>query len=120
MGYSTADQYNLLLLRDRLRSQGLYHVEPLVDELAATCVYAKAKYDLAGDDKESTNISSFARSVFFFENGSCVFWNMPELERDSLLSFVRACEGGESYPEDTVFAESEMMTHGPTDGPTKV
>ena len=119
VGYTTADQYNLLLLSEHLHRQGLYQVQPLVDELAATCVYAKANYDLAHDDAGG-KASPSSRSVFFFENGSCVFWNMPELERDTLLAFVRACESGESYPEDTVHAESEMMEHRPTEGPSKV
>ena len=31
----------------------------------------------------------FAKDIFFFAEGSVIFWNVPQLERDSVLHFLR-------------------------------
>lgn len=108
VGYSTAGGYDLLTLSEKLEEQGLYEAGPLDDELAPICLYAKATYQVDGEADELTK-----REIFFFEQGSVVFWNVPELERDNVLAFLRPIQL-DSYCEETVFEESEMMSYSVT------
>ena len=39
-----------------------------------------------------------------------IFWNVPELERNSVLKFLRSY-AIEQYEEDLVYDESEMMNY---------
>ncbi len=42
-----------------------------------------------------------------------IFWNVPQLERDTVLTFLRAAKSIEDEPFDeaTIFEESEMMNY---------
>ena len=109
VGYSTAASYDLVTLSEKLAEQGLYKSGALVDELLPLCLYANAAYQVDGDADEMTK-----REIFFFEQGSVVFWNVPLLERENVLAFVKQV-GLDSYPDDTIHEESEMMTFSVTD-----
>ena len=50
------------------------------------------------------------QEIFFFKEGCVVFWNVPELERNSVLKFVRPYSE-ETYDESVVFEESEMINY---------
>lgn len=109
VGYSTAASYDLVTLSEKLAEQGLYKSGALVDELLPLCLYANAAYQVDGDADEMTK-----REIFFFEQGSVVFWNVPPLERENVLAFVKQV-GLDSYPDDTIHEESEMMTFSVTE-----
>ncbi len=93
-------------------------VEHLVDELLPVCLYARAKYNVDENDGGG-GASVYSKDIFFFENGSLVFWNVPDLERDNVLTFVKPIET-DSYGEDTIREESELMTYKFTEGNTSL
>ena len=109
VGYSTAASYDLITLSERLAEQGLYKSGGLVDELLPLCLYANAAYQVDGDADEMTK-----REIFFFEQGSVVFWNVPVLERENVLAFLKQVQF-DSYPDDTVHEESELMSFSVTE-----
>ena len=106
VGYSTAENYNLLTLEAALEEQGLYEVHALVDDLVPLCLYAKPKYNVDG-----------GKEIFFFEHGSVIFWDVPQLERDNVLNFLQPI-GEQSYSVDTVFGESERVHYTLTEEKT--
>ena len=53
------------------------------------------------------------QEIFFFKDGNVIFWNVPELERNSVLNFVNDY-AMESYEEDLIYEESEMMSYTKT------
>jgi len=152
VGYATAESYDLVTLERQLISQGVYQVFGIHEELRQTCICARAKIDVEGEDGEGAGssqnldsrqysselsmdecgISSASsghrggggghhnpREIFFFSDGSVIFWSVPELEREMVLRFLR--NGGDvdtkttqievgHYDQDTVFEESELMT----------
>ena len=109
VGYSTAASYDLITLSERLAEQGLYKSDGLVDELLPLCLYANAAYQVDGDANEMTK-----REIFFFEQGSVVFWNVPVLERENVLAFLKHVQF-DSYPDETVHEESELMSFSVTE-----
>lgn len=50
------------------------------------------------------------KDIFFFEHGSVIFWNVPQLERDTVLNFLRPVEES-GYNNVTIFEESEMVNY---------
>jgi len=102
VGYSSAESLDLLGLQDGLQNQRLYSQVPLSEDLEPSCVFVTNKYNLDGDEK--------TKEIFFFKVGCVVFWNVPELERNSVLKFLRTFSD-DSYEEDVIFEESEMMSY---------
>ena len=119
-----------------LTFQDLYEPVFLGDELAPTCLCVRSKYNVDESGTTGTipdkrnNASSKGgnahehegskqqlgiKDIFFFADGSVIFWSIPELERKTVLDFLRQNSGIEeadgSYDEDTIFEESEMMTY---------
>ena len=74
-----------------------------------------SSYDTSDDPKLEPNNPGKSKDIFFFADGSVVFWSVPELERKSVLDFIRTKPNIEEadgiYDEDTIFEESEMMTY---------
>ena len=66
-------------------------------------------------ENENRYVPRQSKDIFFFADGSIIFWSVPELERKTVLDFVRQNPGIEEadglYDEDTIFQESEMMTY---------
>lgn len=58
------------------------------------------------------------REIYFFREGSVVFWNVPEIERDNVLRFLKKYETGR-YDEEAVEEECESLTYAYSDLPTK-
>jgi len=102
VGYSSAEGLDLLGLQDGLHQQMLYSQVHLAEDLDPSCVFVTNKYNLDGDEK--------TKEIFFFKVGCVVFWNVPELERNSVLRFLKPFSD-DSYEEDVVFEESEMMSY---------
>ncbi len=51
----------------------MYEVVPLEEELASVCLCVTAKYNVDDEDK----LTGFGKDIYFFEDGTVVFWNIP-------------------------------------------
>ena len=111
----------------------MYAPQFLGHELAPLCLCVTSKYnfdenevsthqqhvtppvsdDIEQDRQELKHLKD--KDMFFFADGSVIFWSVPELERKTVLNFLRQHAGIEQsdglYDEDTIFEESEMMTY---------
>jgi len=113
VGYSTADRYNLLSLSEKLSAQGLYYQVQLTDDVEGNCICVKSSYE---ENEELNPIS--VKEIFFFDDGSTVFWNVPHLERENVLHFLRDTSDEievEPFDRETIEEESEMIIYGPSD-----
>jgi uncharacterized Rmd1/YagE family protein len=63
-------------------------------------VHVAARYQVGDEPRE----------IYFFREGTTVFWNVPELEGSNVLSFIRQFEEN-SYDERLVHDESEVMPY---------
>jgi uncharacterized Rmd1/YagE family protein len=96
--------------------QGLYSKVPLVEDLESVCLCVSANYQV--DEPRDENLSQITgKDIFFYADGSVIFWNVPQLERDSVLGFLKHSKMVEDDPfdEETIFEESEMMNFQPSD-----
>ena len=67
--------------------------------------------DSADNEGASSDVSQPRREIFFFADGSVIFWSVPELEREMILRLLRDPNITVGpYDQDTVFEESELMT----------
>lgn len=98
VAYATADEYMLESLVEGLKKQDLY-VPNVVDNLDDV-VHAVARY----------RVDSEPREIFFFREGSVVFWNVSELESSNVLAFLKDYEQ-KSYNDKMIQAESEHMNY---------
>ncbi|XP_050499223.1 required for meiotic nuclear division protein 1 homolog [Diabrotica virgifera virgifera] len=98
VAFATAEEYNLENLFNGLEKQNLYDVKKI--ENNSDVLHATAKYKV---DKEQ-------REIFFFRDGSVVFWNITDLESSNVLKFLRQFEE-DSYSERLVQSESEVMNY---------
>lgn len=102
--YATAEEYDLERLSDGLIKQNLYKPVDLLDDPltkgGADVIHAVANYEL----------SSEKRQIYFFREGSVVFWNVPELECISVLDFLKHYQIG-TYYRSLVIAEKEIMNY---------
>lgn len=90
---------------------------PLVEDLESVCLCVKPNYQVEHEihpDEKLRTVSS--KDIFFFSDGSVIFWNVPHLERDTVLNFLRSSQIVEDAPfeESTIMEESEMMTYSCT------
>lgn len=63
-------------------------------------IHAVAKYEVGREPRE----------IFFFREGSLVMWNISDLECGNLLQFLKQYEH-DSYTEELIHTESELMTY---------
>ncbi|KAK3921555.1 Required for meiotic nuclear division protein 1-like protein [Frankliniella fusca] len=108
VAFSTAEEYNLDALKAAISKQELYSV---VEE-NETFKVQESKHQ--GEDvvhiKARYNVDSEPREVFFFRDGTAVFWNVLDLEISNFLRFIRPYECGR-YNEKLVFSERELMSY---------
>ncbi|XP_037791649.1 required for meiotic nuclear division protein 1 homolog isoform X7 [Penaeus monodon] len=105
--YATADEYDLNELLDGLTHQGLY-ISAGINPDASDVLHMVATYRVETENRE----------IYFFREGSVVFWNVPEIERDNVLRFLKKYETGR-YDEEAVEEECESLTYAYSDLPTK-
>ncbi|KAL1129711.1 hypothetical protein AAG570_012655 [Ranatra chinensis] len=103
--YATAEEYDLRRLKEALISQDLYIPCELAsnDELKTgigSALHAVAKY----------RVTSENRHLYYFKEGSVVMWNFSELERRSVLKFLKPYED-QSYDNAIVQDELEVMSY---------
>ncbi|XP_068154798.1 required for meiotic nuclear division protein 1 homolog [Drosophila tropicalis] len=103
-GYTTADEYNLEELQAALKEQNLYETKRFfsTDSLDGehNVLYVAAKYQTGQHPRE----------IFFFREGSVIFWNCTDIEANNVLNFLRSFER-ESYVSALIHGESEMMPY---------
>ncbi|XP_067125179.1 required for meiotic nuclear division protein 1 homolog [Centruroides vittatus] len=105
---ATAEEYDLESINVGLKKQGLYQPSSMPDDLHDV-LHISAKYEV---DKEP-------REIYFFREGSVVFWNVPEIERQEVMLFLRNYETN-SYEENLILEESEVMNYVYTDNKTRL
>ncbi|XP_043226952.1 required for meiotic nuclear division protein 1 homolog isoform X4 [Amphibalanus amphitrite] len=103
VAYSTAEEYNLESLMEGLREQNLYHPSAMSEDVHDV-LHVAARYTLGAEPRE----------IYLFREGTVVFWNVPELERRSVLEFIRQFQEG-SYDQETVEEESDSMPYSYTE-----
>ncbi|XP_076307524.1 required for meiotic nuclear division protein 1 homolog isoform X2 [Tachypleus tridentatus] len=108
VAYSTAEEYDLNGLIDGLNRQGLYQ-QSAVSEDMNDVLHMCAKYQVGREPRE----------VYFFSEGSVVFWNVPEIEQQAVLKFLKDYETN-SYDESIVSEEKEVMEYLYTDNKTRL
>ncbi|CAF0717393.1 unnamed protein product [Brachionus calyciflorus] len=101
--YATADYYDLDNLKESILNSKAYECVdiPNTDE-AENFLCIKPKY------QEINEIEP--RHIFFFEDGSVVFWNLSNEEQHTILEMIEKHEEN-AYPIDTVEEESEVMNY---------
>jgi len=100
VGYSTAESFDMLGLQEGLNEQLIYSELDILEELNGNCIAVTNKYNSDKDD--------LSKEIFFFKDGNIIFWNVPELERSSVLKFTNRF-ALQSYEEDLIYEESELM-----------
>lgn len=100
VGYSTAESFDMLGLQEGLNSQLIYSELDMLAELHGNCIVVTNKYMSDKDD--------LSKEIFFFKDGNIIFWNVPELERNSVLKYTSKFSI-QSYEEDLIYEESELM-----------
>ncbi|XP_027216025.2 required for meiotic nuclear division protein 1 homolog isoform X3 [Penaeus vannamei] len=141
--YATADEYDLNKLLDGLTHQGLYvsaGINPgnTNNDKMSTSPGMHSDSHAHLSSKSGSHASSHSvpdasdvlhmvatyrvetenREIYFFREGSVVFWNVPEIERDNVLRFLKKYETGR-YDEEAVEEECESLTYVYSDLPTK-
>ncbi|KAK3861339.1 hypothetical protein Pcinc_044504 [Petrolisthes cinctipes] len=107
--YATADEYNLDKLLAGLNQQGLYTASTMTsDATESSVLHAVATYRLETEQRE----------IYFFREGSVVFWNVAELERFNVLKFLKEYEEGK-YNGETVLEECESLSYKYSEGPSR-
>ncbi|XP_023239267.1 required for meiotic nuclear division protein 1 homolog isoform X2 [Centruroides sculpturatus] len=105
---ATAEEYDLESINVGLKKQGLYQPSSMPDDLHDV-LHISAKYEVGKEPRE----------IYFFREGSAVFWNVPEIERQEVMLFLRNYETN-SYEENLILEESEVMNYVYTDNKTRL
>ncbi|CAL1298219.1 unnamed protein product [Larinioides sclopetarius] len=99
VAYSSAEEYDMKRLAKELENQGLYQILELPGEVEDV-IHVNAKY----------KIEEEPRQIYFFSEGSVVFWNVPELEQQNVLRFLKPFETN-PYDPELVSAENEHLDY---------
>ena len=98
--------------------QGNYIPIDLSDDLDGECLLVQSKnVEVSADDLNTEfvppeEISS--KDIFIFNNGSVVFWNIPQLERQKMMEDFQNFET-DPFEEDDIAEEKEAMLFGISD-----
>lgn len=106
--YATAEEYDLESLHTSLTKQDLYQTKKFFSKGtpdSGDVLYVCAKYQIETEPHE----------IFFFREGSVVLWNCSEEEIGNLLLDLKEFEIN-SYDNEVVMDESELMLYKYTDG----
>jgi uncharacterized Rmd1/YagE family protein len=99
---ATADFYDLVGLAQSLENSGAYKVFEIGKLIPDTCLCVKPKYPIINEIEP--------RHMFFFEEGTCVFWNTTQEEQKNLLQLLSKHQEN-PHPIDSVLEESELMDY---------
>jgi len=101
VGFSSAEGIDLLGVQEALEDQNIYNQVILSPDLDSECLYMTNTF--------TSEDADMFKEIFIFRVGCVVFWNVPELERNAVLNFLKPFNE-DAYNEDIVFEESEMMS----------
>ena len=99
--FATADWYDFNGLKESLIKSGAYDIFEIGKILPDNCICIKAKYE------EINEIEP--RHIFFFEDGSVVFWNVSIEEEKSVLEILHKHQE-HSYSKEIVNDEVEIIS----------
>ena len=99
---ATADFYDIEGLARSLDNSGAYKVFQIGKLIPDTCLCVKPKYPTINESEP--------RHMFFFEEGTCVFWNTTQEEQKNLLQLLSKHQEN-PHPYDSVLEESELMDY---------
>ncbi|XP_050725915.1 required for meiotic nuclear division protein 1 homolog isoform X3 [Eriocheir sinensis] len=143
--YATADEYDLERLLNGLTQQGLYSAASLTSAASpgtSTPPQPSLLHPYSPSSSSSSSpetnldpqflpdpsevlhvratyrLESEPREIYFFRSGAVVFWNVAELERNSVLRFLRTYQEG-GHDKRTVVEESESLTYTYSDTPAR-
>ena len=101
------------IIRELKVKQDPFHAE------LAILLDLKSKYEVATGKPWERNLHESSKSlnfrdIYFFDDGSVIFWNVPLIERNSVLELLRSSDGVQTKPfdEDDIEEESEMLRFG--------
>lgn len=100
--FATADYYDLENLRTALETSGAYKLLSIDEKMPDSFVCAGTKY-MGVNEIEP-------RHIFFFLEGTVVFWNLSKEEQNSILDMLHKFEKN-PYPLRLVRDESEAMQY---------
>lgn len=95
--FATSDRYDMRRLKEGFLSYTLYESTEIEEFKSLSLLHVKTA-PFNGESKE----------IYIFEEGSVVFWNMPEEECSNILKFIKQFELG-SYNEMIIQNEQEVM-----------
>lgn len=97
VAYAVAEGIDLSSLEAHIGKQGLYSVGKLPADVT-TALHVRGKYIMEQKPKE----------IFVFEDGSVIFWCVPEIERGTFLKMLGKFSQG-SYASSLVLYEREEI-----------
>lgn len=100
--FATADYYDLDGLRASLESSGAYQLLAVDEKMSENSLCVGAKYPQINEIEP--------RHMFFFLEGTVVFWNLSAEEQNSILQMLHKHEKN-PYPNRFVKGESEVMEY---------
>lgn len=101
--YATADYYDLENIRISILNSEAYETVTVPNsEEADEFLCIKPKYEQINEIEP--------RNIFFFENGSVVFWNLSNEEQRFILGLIEKHEEN-TYDNEIVEEESEVMNY---------
>lgn len=100
--YATADYYNLKSLKKGLIDSGAYSIVDFQTDMPSNCLVARPKYPELNEREP--------RHMFFFEEGTTVFWNVSPEEQNSLLEMLLK-HSELFYTQELINEESEYLTY---------
>ncbi|KAK0047698.1 required for meiotic nuclear division protein 1 [Biomphalaria pfeifferi] len=97
VAYAVAEEIDLKSLEIFLIKQGLYAVEKLPSDVTDV-IHVRGKYNVEQKPKE----------IFVFEDGSVVFWCIPEVERSAFIKVLTKFAEGPYISSLVLFEREEM------------
>ncbi|XP_041350267.1 required for meiotic nuclear division protein 1 homolog isoform X2 [Gigantopelta aegis] len=95
--YAVAEEIFLQDFQKAIEKQGLYEVQDLPVDVT-DALFVRARYEVAAQPRE----------IFFFREGSAIFWNVPGVERREVLKFILK-KSTSPYDMELVIQEHEQM-----------
>ncbi|KAG1678726.1 Required for meiotic nuclear division protein 1 [Nymphon striatum] len=108
VAYSTAEEYDLEGLNASLFKQGLYQPTSMPEDMHDV-LHIAATHQVGKEPRE----------IYFFREGSVVFWNISESEQKSLLSSIKKFATN-LYTDSLVENEFESLEYTYTDNKTRL
>uniref|UniRef100_A0A0K8T601 DUF155 domain-containing protein n=1 Tax=Lygus hesperus TaxID=30085 RepID=A0A0K8T601_LYGHE len=105
VAYSTAEEYDIVNLSKALKAQNVYipceltSNEPLKAP-SSQALHAIAKYQVTQE----------LRHLYYFEDGTVVMWNLPEIEQHAVIDFLKPFEA-KRYDAKIVQSELDFMKY---------